>query len=485
MPFRPTVPRAVSDLFARLPPGTQRALAIGGVGGVFVLVLAVALQPTGKPGVGVTSKGSVGQVLINGREGDDTVESLTAAVTRIQRQLMQDGKAIEVLTQALRDLGVRVSTGGSASGGTQTPGSAPARPVDFGPGEKAGTTPPPASIPAPPGAVTTPPAASSPAPPGAAPKPGQGGAGISPVSAGSAGVAVRADPGASVFRGVPAGGAIAAALAPDAVWQRPGGRQAVSVDPRVAGVMSGAPGMAPGVRLHSFTAEAAAATALTPGGASASADATPTFELGPGAILSGVLLTGLDAPTAMNARRDPVPALLRIKHETILPNRYDADQRECFVLLSGFGDLSSERAYLRTEELSCVLANGATFHERIEGYAVDETGRNGVNGPVVSRQGAFIARSLVVGIMQGVAEAFAHANQNYAVGINPSGQLSLQQYSDRTEGGAISGAGKGLDRVAEFYLQQAAAMFPVIEINAGRAIDVVLTRAVKVKLPNG
>jgi conjugal transfer pilus assembly protein TraB len=38
-----------------------------------------------------------------------------------------------------------------------------------------------------------------------------------------------------------------------------------------------------------------------------------------GAILSGVLLNGLDAPTGQGARKDPTPALLRIKHDAILP----------------------------------------------------------------------------------------------------------------------------------------------------------------------
>jgi conjugal transfer pilus assembly protein TraB len=131
-----------------------------------------------------------------------------------------------------------------------------------------------------------------------------------------------------------------------------------------------------------------------------------------------------------------------------------------------------------------VLEDGSTFHERVEGYASDETGRLGVRGPVVSRQGAFIARSLLIGVMQGIAEAFGR-NQEYGIGLNQGGQLSFQQAGDQTTGGAISGAGKGLDRIADFYLQQAVAMFPVIEINAGRRVDLVLTKAVRVKLPGG
>jgi conjugal transfer pilus assembly protein TraB len=85
-------------------------------------------------------------------------------------------------------------------------------------------------------------------------------------------------------------------------------------------------------------------------------------------------------------------------------------------------------------------------------------------------------------MMQGIADAFGK-NTNYGVGLSQGGQLSLQQSTDQTTGGAISGAGKGLDKVADFYLQQAVAMFPVIEVNAGRSIDLVLTQGLKAKLP--
>jgi len=66
-----------------------------------------------------------------------------------------------------------------------------------------------------------------------------------------------------------------------------------------------------------------------------------------GSILRGVLLSGMDAPTGRQARRDPYPALVRIKHDAILPNRFRADVRECFLVAAGYGDLASERAYLR------------------------------------------------------------------------------------------------------------------------------------------
>jgi conjugal transfer pilus assembly protein TraB len=52
-----------------------------------------------------------------------------------------------------------------------------------------------------------------------------------------------------------------------------------------------------------------------------------------GSIVSGVLLTGMDAPTGSGARQDPFPATIRINKEAILPNRFRADIRECFMAI--------------------------------------------------------------------------------------------------------------------------------------------------------
>ena len=67
------------------------------------------------------------------------------------------------------------------------------------------------------------------------------------------------------------------------------------------------------------------------------------------------------------ARRDPYPALIRIKHDAILPNRFRADVRECFLVAAGYGDLASERAYLRTEAITCIREDGGARRGRAVG----------------------------------------------------------------------------------------------------------------------
>ena len=210
-----------------------------------------------------------------------------------------------------------------------------------------------------------------------------------------------------------------------------------------------------------------------------------------GSILSGALITGMDAPTGQGARKEPFPALLRIKKEAILPNRFRADIKECFLIASGFGDLSSERAYLRAEVISCVREDGGVIESKLDAYAAGEDGKAGVRGRLVSKQGVILARSLMAGFMQGVSEAFSvksvptinvrdinstNSNKTY----NPVMEQAFN--GEALQGAAISGTGKALERIADFYLEMAENLYPVIEVDALREIDFIVNRGQTLKL---
>lgn len=202
-----------------------------------------------------------------------------------------------------------------------------------------------------------------------------------------------------------------------------------------------------------------------------------------GSILTGVLISGMDAPTSQGARRDPFPSTLRIQKEAILPNRFRADVRECFLIVSGYGDLSSERAYLRGETISCIRDDGGVIESSLDSYAVGEDGKSGVRGRLVSKQGQIIAKSLMAGFLGGAAEAF-DINPIPVVSTNASSSVEYQSvFSDQVlQGAAVQGASKALDRVAQFYIEMAEGIFPVIEVDAGRQIDIIVTRGTKLQI---
>ena len=202
-----------------------------------------------------------------------------------------------------------------------------------------------------------------------------------------------------------------------------------------------------------------------------------------GSMMTGVLLNGMDAPTKTEASKNPFPATLRLQHEAILPNYYTADVRECFLITSGYGDLSAERAYLRGETISCVREDGGVVEASIKGYATGEDGKAGVRGRLVSKSGQIIGQAMRAGFLEGLAGAFKTQQvpvvQTTGVTDTP---IFQQAFSEETlSNGLLSGSGKALERIADYYLRLAEEVFPVIEIDAGREISFTLTKGSMLK----
>jgi len=206
-----------------------------------------------------------------------------------------------------------------------------------------------------------------------------------------------------------------------------------------------------------------------------------------GSILTGVLLNGLDAPTGKKAKKEPMPVLFRIKKEAILPNRFHADVRECFLLAAGFGDLSAERAYFRGETFSCVRQDGGVIEVPMNAYATGEDGKNGVRGRVVSKQGALLAQSMIAGFLRGFSDAFGR-NQIPVLMTGGLGALSgttpfQSAFSSQSmEGGALKGAGYAMERLSHFYMDMAEEIYPVIEVDATRQVNFIVQKGTALKL---
>ena len=203
-----------------------------------------------------------------------------------------------------------------------------------------------------------------------------------------------------------------------------------------------------------------------------------------GSLMTGVLMTGVDAPTGQGAREDPFPVVMRLKKDAILPNHYRADVKECFAILAGFGELASERVMFRTEGISCVRDDGRTVEAKIDGYATGEDGKAGVRGTLVTKQGQMLAKSMTAGFFEGLSGAF---DVNPVPVLDTSGGNGSQQFTsspieDTGRSGLVSGAQNSLGRVADFYLDLADQMFPVLEVDAGRKVDIVLVRGAELKI---
>jgi conjugal transfer pilus assembly protein TraB len=200
------------------------------------------------------------------------------------------------------------------------------------------------------------------------------------------------------------------------------------------------------------------------------------IEIPSGSFMSGVLLSGIDAPTGGKAKTGPHPVLIKITNMARLPNKFKANLKECHVLGSGYGDLSSERAFIRIEKLTCMTEDGRAIEKGSSGqsfgYVTGEDGKVGLPGRVVSKQGAILARTLAAGFLEGVSKSFQGSSMSYA--IQPTGSVAVPNPGDTMQNALFGGAGEASKKLADFYMKLANEMFPIVEISAGRKVDVIL-----------
>ena len=139
-------------------------------------------------------------------------------------------------------------------------------------------------------------------------------------------------------------------------------------------------------------------------------------------------------PPAARRSAIPQPVLLRLADNAILPNQFRARVKECFIVGAGYGDVSSERAYIRTESLSCVTRDGTAIDVPVKGYVAGEDGKAGMRGRLVSKQGQILANALLAGVASGIGHAFTQSSTTLSV--SPLGTTSTVDPGKQLEAGS-------------------------------------------------
>jgi len=208
------------------------------------------------------------------------------------------------------------------------------------------------------------------------------------------------------------------------------------------------------------------------------------FTLTMGSIITGVLINGSALPTSSSGQKDPMPILMRVKKEALMPNHFTLDIRECHLLGSGIGDLASSRGYIRAEAISCITEDGQAIEKNITAYAVSSSdGMGGIAGDVVFKSGALLANTMKADFLSNFGKALA-PQRVQSLNTTP-GATELWQANnlDRAAGaGMASGFGGATERLANYYMQMAESAHPVIELLPGLEVDFIVQRGMTMKL---
>ncbi len=192
-----------------------------------------------------------------------------------------------------------------------------------------------------------------------------------------------------------------------------------------------------------------------------------------GTYAKAVLLSGVDVSAGVSSQSSPKPVLLRLINKGSLPNRAVGKMKECRIIAAAYGDLSSERAYMRLEKLSCVETDGHVIETDVDGYISGEDGKNGVRGNVVLRDTEVLTRGFMGGLLSGLGKAASSSFSSTSVSPFGSVNTSNAKGADIFKQAGAQGAGDAFELMAKYNIQRAEQYQPVIQISAGRTVDVV------------
>ena len=186
------------------------------------------------------------------------------------------------------------------------------------------------------------------------------------------------------------------------------------------------------------------------------------------------MLGSADVGAGALTQTNPKPMVFRIIDNGILPNGYQSHLKDCLVTAAVVGDISSERGNIRLERLSCVNKSKEVFEQVVEGTIFGHDGKNGVRGRPVWREGPLLLRSGFAGLLSGIGSGVERKfTPQAALATEPNQLPSTEQIVGQ---GVGSGVHDAFSQLADYHIRRAELYHPVIQINAGQAVDIVFLK---------
>lgn len=253
--------------------------------------------------------------------------------------------------------------------------------------------------------------------------------------------------------------------------------RAMGLASELGGVRSGE------VQLVSFNAAAPSgptgdAKRISPDGKQAATFTDSANYLPPNSIAQAKVVVGVDAATNVRSQSDPLPVLLRITGPArsvfsdgkLLRTRVQG----CMVNGAAYGDLSSEKVYVKLQRMTCPQPGGRYAVSQVKGF-ISFGGKVGLRGRVVSREGGLVTQAFLAGLVGGIGRGFTANTNSMFAGTNVSvdGERSKLSAGDIAKGGIGEGVASAGDRLSDYMIERAEQYQPVIEMPTGADVEVV------------
>ncbi len=210
-------------------------------------------------------------------------------------------------------------------------------------------------------------------------------------------------------------------------------------------------------------------------------DRNVLFEIPAGTVVKAILVSGADCSVAVQKPTGPNMVLLRPLDNGKLPRNIRVPLKGSVIIGNAIGDIASERVYIRAERMTLVERNGSFTETELSAYVSGEDGREGLRGVVVDRSGQIITRAAFASFLSGVSQTVQATLNNQTIEklAEVNGKKTILDI-DLYRNSAFQGGTTALDRLSEYYIKRAEQLQPAIQIAAGRVVDVVFTKTVRI-----
>lgn len=195
-----------------------------------------------------------------------------------------------------------------------------------------------------------------------------------------------------------------------------------------------------------------------------------------GSFSEATMIEGADANASVTGQQNTSPVVITLLGDVSMPNGRTWNMDQCRVTGEMYGDISSERGDVRTQNISCILKNGKHIDMPFKGH-VSFQGKVGIRGKPVMRNGAIIANAGAAGLLSGFGEGIKSA-ATPTVGLGGSASVGAGDIFKQGIGG---GASKAADTLSQYWIKRAEQYHPVIDIGAGNAVTVVFQQGFRLE----
>ena len=180
------------------------------------------------------------------------------------------------------------------------------------------------------------------------------------------------------------------------------------------------------------------------------------YEIPAGTVVKCMLSSAADCSVTVENSNRPNTVLLRPIQDGLLPNHVFVPLKDSVIIGTAVGDITSERVYIKGERITFALRNGAFIESEIEAFVSGEDRKEGIRGTIVDRSESALKRPGFSSLIKTISQASDSKKEEI-------GKATLSE------------------ALANYYIKRSEQLQPSIQVQSGRVVSLVFTKAVRIR----